>query len=270
MKIIDLFDLRESEIEKTKIHFATGNITNDEALKEFLKGNLEEWQAWQNKKNFERKYILTVVYLNSKEWLYAGIYEVIGIEENFDVKGRYKYKTVLTDKGKDYIGRLVIGFNKIFRQSYPYCENYIDKFELIEIRRNKYQILEFPGYENVNIRFSTLKLIIETENRSWKSALSSVQGIYLISDQSSGKLYVGAAYGEDNFWQRWSAYIKNGHGNNIELKEVAETFGYEYFNNFSYSIIEIFKNTTDINEILQREVYWKNILLTRQFGYNKN
>ncbi|MFW5981170.1 MAG: GIY-YIG nuclease family protein [bacterium] len=270
MNITDFFDLKEYEIPETKLHFATGNSTNEEALNEFLNGTLKEWQEWQSKRNFERKFILSLIYLNSREWLYAGVYEVLGIEEVSNGISIYSYKTRLTDKGKEYIGRLIIGFKKDFRQSYPYCKTYINQFELVEIRRNRFELMEFPGYENVNVNYDTLKLLIETENRSWKSALSSVQGIYLISDKNNGKLYVGAAYGEYNFWQRWSCYIKSGHGENIELKNIIETNNQGYFRNFTFSILEIFKNTTDINEILAREAFWKGILLSREFGYNRN
>ena len=47
---------------------------------------------------------------------------------------------------------------------------------------------DFLGFEKVNIRFSELKHIIEKEEKSWKSAFSNVQGIYLISNRSNGKL----------------------------------------------------------------------------------
>lgn len=40
--------------------------------------------------------------------------------------------------------------------------------------------------------------------------------------------------------------------------------------NFSYSILDIYKSTIDDNIILKRETWWKNTLLTRKFGYNKN
>jgi hypothetical protein len=267
VKIFDLLDLHESDIKEVKLHFATGGNKNNDALNEFIKGTLKEWQEWQNFRNFERKYVLTLVYLNPREWLFAGIFQVVDVKGE---KGDIRYSTFLTEKGKDFIGRLIVGYKKEFRQSYPNCETCINEIELIEIRRYKYQVQEFPGYENVNISFETLKLIVETEDRSWKTALSSIKGIYLISDITNGKLYVGAAYGEENFWQRWSAYSKSGHGDNIELKAINDKCGFEYFNNFNYSILEIFKNTTDLSEIQEREKYWKKILLTREFGYNKN
>ena len=34
--------------------------------------------------------------------------------------------------------------------------------------------------------------------------------------------------------------------------------------------MEIYKSTTDDDAILERESWWKELLMTRQFGYNKN
>lgn len=39
---------------------------------------------------------------------------------------------------------------------------------------------------------------------------------------------------------------------------------------FSYSILDIFKSTTDDNVIIERESWWKETLLTRKFEYNIN
>ncbi|HKL41940.1 MAG TPA: GIY-YIG nuclease family protein [Clostridia bacterium] len=271
MKASDFFELSETEIKNTKVHFATGDGNNEEALTEFLKAGFKDWQEWQGLKNFSRKYILSLIYINPNEWLFGGVYEVLGYEQKEDGKGsHYKYSTRLTNKGKDWIGRLIIRYQKKFRISYAFCEKYISDFEIIELRRNRYETIDFPGYENVSIDFDDLRLIIETGNISWKSALSNVQGIYLITDNQNGKLYVGSAYGEDNFWQRCREYIKTGHGYNKELIKLKAENNEEYFNNLTFSILEIFKNTTDADEILKRESYWKKILASREYGYNSN
>ena len=68
-------------------------------------------------------------------------------------------------------------------------------------------------------------------------------------------------------WGRWKEYIANGNGGNIELKNL--DFSYIQ-KNFRYSILEIYKSTTDDDAILERESWWKELLMTRQFGYNKN
>jgi excinuclease UvrABC nuclease subunit len=55
---------------------------------------------------------------------------------------------------------------------------------------------------------------------SWRTALSSVLGIYLITDTLDGRQYVGKADGAESIRQRWSVYAANGHGNNVELKNI--------------------------------------------------
>ena len=92
----------------------------------------------------------------------------------------------------------------------------------------------------------------------------------MISDTLTGKLYIGSAYGNNAFWQRWVEYAKNGHGNNKLLKETISKNGKEYSSNFTFSILEIFGLNTMDDEIINKESFWKERLLTRKFGYNEN
>ena len=91
--------------------------------------------------------------------------------------------------------------------------------------------------------------------------------MYLIVDTKTGKKYVGSAYGDNMLLGRWRNYIANGHGGNKLLKSL----DFEYIKeNFKYSILEIFKSSID-DEIINRESFWKEVLLTRaDFGYNGN
>lgn len=199
--------------------------------------------------------------------MFAGIYEVISFKT---IKDRIQYETRLLDKHKDLIGRLIIAYDNKFRNAYPYLKTVYKDFKFVEILRERIKIEEFPGFENVNIRFADLKYIVENEEKSWKSALSNIQGIYLISDKSNGKLYVGAAYGEHAFWNRWVEYISNGTGGNVRLKELLEEKGFDHTSNFNFSILEVHSKLTNKDFIIQREKYWKDILLTKEFGYNLN
>ena len=66
---------------------------------------------------------------------------------------------------------------------------------------------------------------------------------------------------------RWMAYVETGHGGNVELKKTS----FEYIKkNFRYSILDIYKANSDDQIILAREAWWKNLLLTRKFGFNRN
>ena len=156
-------------------------------------------------------------------------------------------------------------FKKEFRASYLCMENQIDKIDLLEITREVAKV-EFPGYDRVNISWQELSEVIDTV--AWKTALENQKAVYLIVDSSNGKKYVGSAYGEKMLHGRWTDYIQSGHGGNVDLK----TLSFEHIkDNFRYSILEIFKSTTNDETILERETWWKEVLLTRgEFGYNKN
>lgn len=58
--------------------------------------------------------------------------------------------------------------------------------------------------------------------------------VYVITDKSNGKHYVGSAYGEYAFWSRWAQYAENGHGGNIELKKIIKERGIKYAQNFQF------------------------------------
>jgi hypothetical protein len=267
--------LNENKVN-VKIHCATGNTDEGnsklEAFFAFSKDKFKEWQEDQTRKNFEKDYILSLIYINKNEWLFAGIYQSLDVEQVTDEndKIRYKYRTQLLENGNEFIGKLVISFEKDFRASYLLLEKHIDNLLICEIKKTEYKFEPFPGFSNVNVAFDLLKEIINNNESSWQSALSSVKGIYLISDKSNGKLYVGSASGDMAFWQRWSDYIKDGHGGNKKLKEIIAKNGIKYCENFTFSILEICNINTVDEEILKKESFWKERLLTREYGYNDN
>jgi len=277
VNISQLIPFLNENKKEIKLHCAIGNVKKSggskfEPLIEFTKGKFKDWQDGQWNKNFEKNYILSLIYINKNEWLFAGIWQSLDVKQEEHKSGRtyYKYKTKLLDNGKDLIGKLVVSFEKDFRASYLLLENHINDLLLSEIRKTEYKFDPFPGFSGVHITFDLLKEIINNNESSWQSALSNVKGIYLISDKSNGKLYVGSAYGENAFWQRWSAYMENGHGGNKKLKALIAKNGIKYSDNFMFSILEICNMNTIDDEIIKKESFWKERLLTREYGYNEN
>jgi hypothetical protein len=67
-------------------------------------------------------------------------------------------------------------------------------------------------------------------------------------------------------------YVETGHGYNDELTQIITTQGKEYAHkHFKFALLEQRTMKTDDNIIIQREKYYKDILLTRgEYGYNKN
>jgi len=105
------------------------------------------------------------------------------------------------------------------------------------------------------------------EKDIWRTALENQKGVYLITDVSNGKRYVGSAYGENMILGRWLSYVRTGHGGNVGLKDMT----FEHIKqNFRYSILDIYKSSTDDKVIINRESWWKEVLLSREYGYNKN
>jgi len=267
LKLLEVIPIKKEDLCKYKLHLAIGPRDKKKPLRELFKGTFKSWQEWQNRKNFERDFILSLIYYGRDEWMFGGIYKRKDVQK---VEDRFKYDTKLLDFRKGLIGRLVVHFHRPGRQSYLKLEKWADKLKVIEILRKPYNVKEFPGYEKVLIDFDLLKRIIEREEPSWKTALSSVKGVYIITDRSNGKIYVGSAYGKDSFWSRWSLYAKNGHGGNKELKKIIDEKGLEYASNFQFSILEFRAPTTDNNEIQKLESHWKDVLKSREFGYNRN
>lgn len=136
--------------------------------------------------------------------------------------------------------------------------------EVVEIKPKK-SIGDFQSYSLVDLSMAELRNIIESpaSNQTWVTALSSVNGVYLIRDKRSGKLYVGSAYGENGMYGRWSTYAQSGHGGNQELKPLDA-------NHFQFSILEILSATTTADGAIQCENRWKEKLGTRTFGLNNN
>ena len=136
--------------------------------------------------------------------------------------------------------------------------------EVVEIK-GKNSIGDFQSFNLIDLAFSDLKKLVRfpDTNLSWVKALSSVNGIYLLKDKTSGKLYIGSAYGEHGIYGRWSTYAKNGHGGNQELLDLNPA-------NFYFSVLEILPATATPDDVINCENIWKQKLGTRKFGLNNN
>jgi hypothetical protein len=56
----------------------------------------------------------------------------------------------------------------------------------------------FPGFDGVLLTYHQLRELVEDSRYAdWRAALAEVQGIYLITDSTNGKQYVGKADGAD-------------------------------------------------------------------------
>jgi hypothetical protein len=271
MKLFELLFLKNKDVlpQSSKVHLAVWN-GEDNPLDVYLSGEFEDWQSWQSKKNFERNHIVSLIQLSGTDrWLFVGSYNSIEskyIEEH----NCFQYSTSEIDSLNELAGRLIVSFKRSGRASYLLAENWSENMFVSEVLPKKMVVEDFKGYGSTCLSKIKLDLIINQNLDSWRSALSAVSGIYLITDTATGKLYVGSATGDCGIWQRWCDYSYNGHGGNKELKRVLKNEGNDYSSNFQYSILEIADTHTNTESIIERESYWKNVLCSREYGYNSN
>lgn len=258
---------------KSKVHLARFN-GSEHPLDVFVQGqgNFDEWQSWQDARNFQREFVVSLIQAGSPtRWLFAGLFRVNNCEERNDPTHHFSYNMERVSAAEDWVGRLYLTSCYKQRNSYLLGETLADDLVLAELQPNRLSIGQFPGYKNINITKGQLEIVISQNIESWRSALSSVKGIYLITDTKTGKLYVGKADGEDGIWGRWSVYSATNHGHNVKLKS---EFGIDALperkNDLRFSLLEIADLNAMEHEINERESHWKDILMSRVHGYNGN
>lgn len=256
-----------------KLHLATWN-GELHPLDVFVR-DWYEWVGWsryrstQDDFNLPKIMALMNFYHEQDTWLFGGCFEVTARSGHF---GGNSYEIQLEESSAPLVGRLKIGLKRPGRSKSFRLENQLEKMTVREILRDRYSGERFPGYEWIHLKFSHLELIIRTQRPDWKAALENIKGVYVITDQLTGKKYVGSAYGELGLWSRWACYIETGHGWNDELTKLIREQGLQYArDNFELTLIEHHSRRTDDQHVIARESFWKVALLSRgAFGYNKN
>ncbi|WP_313545426.1 GIY-YIG nuclease family protein [Leifsonia aquatica] len=124
--------------------------------------------------------------------------------------------------------------------------------------------IPFPGFDRLILSHPQLQAVMrEHRYASWRTALSSVVGIYLITDTRDGRHYVGKADGLESIRQRWNAYATNGHGGNVELRGLDPS-------SFRFSLLRVFDPSTPTRDIDAAESHFKEALDSRRHGLNRN
>ncbi|WP_220125874.1 GIY-YIG nuclease family protein [Vibrio tarriae] len=193
------------------------------------------------------------------------LFHIGKVTRDLNILGGVGYEYESIPKYEKYCGRLIVKFKNTVQQTIRKASSVIDDIEVHEIIPDDFSNDLFPGYDHVKLSWKEMCSVLEKDN--WKTALENQKAVYLITDKLNGKMYVGSASGEDMLLGRWKSYASNGHGGNSDLKKLELDY---IKNNFEYSILEIFKSTTSSDLIEKRESWWKNILKTRDFGYNNN
>lgn len=262
--------LRLENLDNVKIRFNLMFQQNWNPIEIFKNGDISTMlrgQYWNYNKNKSYKAGQITVGLvkikpNEDDWLLFHIGQVTKDLNKFNDVG-YDFKDL--PEYEKYVGRLIVKFKNKAQTMIRNAESVIDDCYVSQILPDTFDNDLFPGYEKVNISWDEMNRVLEKSN--WKTALQNQKGVYLMTDMLNGKMYVGSAYGENMILGRWRAYVKTGHGGNVGLK----TLPFDYIKqNFKYSILDIYKSTTDDQIIIDRESWWKEALQSRKFGYNEN
>lgn len=269
----DLLHFDAAEVPNVRVKF---NISNgyDDPL-DLYKTNPDEvnvtWFLWHD----DRRYFnvgqtaICLLKLRGDQWLLTTIKKITRL---LDVTDGVGYDAVEVKEYEQYFGRLVVEYHNPCRTIGRKYENVMDELEVVQILNEQYTGNEFPGYENVRLSYPLLKNIVDRQLPGWVDALRNQKAVYLITDTKTGKMYVGSATSQTGMLlQRWSSYAADGHGGNVELRELVKQQGFDYVKeNFQYSILENYNARMDDGYILKRESWWKETLCTRTHGYNKN
>ena len=272
MKVFELLQIQEPTLtpKNCKIHFARFN-QHEHPLDVFIEGKFDEWQAWQSSRNFRREFVLSFVQAGTTtSWLFVGLFRVKGCASENEPQFHYIYDLERVPSCEEFVGRLYATSPYTQRNSYLLGETLAPDLVVSHILPRRLSISDFPGYKLVDVPKGQLDIIVRDNIPTWRTALSNVKGIYLISDGKTHKLYVGKADGAEGIWGRWCAYAKNGHGGNVALKEELGLASAERQADLRFSLLEIADIHSTKDEILAREEHWKTVLMTRANGYNRN
>lgn len=235
-----------------------------QCLKEGL--TIKEFTKIQ-KKSFHKKETLWLVFVGEEKGTSARFYASY-INKGFDVDDdNTHYKLDDSDVLSDLSGRLVIDWGAGTR---TWAQNALNEKNVISIHAKPLQ--QFPGYQYVkDIPYDDIQRIIEDKERyaDWHTALSSIKAIYLIVNHHNGMMYVGSAYGSGGLLGRWQCYIDTKTGGNLGIDENLKASPEDY-KHFHFSILQVISPSETEQEIIRLENTFKEMLLTRRFGMNKN
>lgn len=277
MKLFDYLQMVFSDLtpENTKVHLAQINEYKEDPLVKFREGTFDVWQCWQKRLEFSRRYVVSLIRVPGTEtWLYAGAYEQLGNRGKQAYPNReelyYQYNLQKITETEEYAGRMYISFKNSVRNFIRLGESIQSDLAVSAISPVRLTFGEFPGYRNVVLDRNSIGAILRLNLKSWRTALSVVKGIYVLTDRDGGKLYVGKADGNEGIWGRWDYYFGSGHGGNVGMKEAFGTGDENRLQNITFAILEVMDPNAEDGEIDRRETHWKRILLSREVGHNRN
>ena len=241
-------------------------------LQEIMRrGWFELYQSFQSKPKFDHcDYIISFSGMDGSRAKLHGVYRVGKRGPSLSMpfpadcpytdwhQAGYHYELTRVPGYEDLCGRVVIEWGAapiVWVQSGPK-----DKV-VFEILPQGQTLQVFKDYLDFTLTFDELCLLVNhhEHNADWRARLQAVAGIYLIVAATTGKQYVGSAYGAGGIWGRWVDYATAGHGGNVHLKRlIAEDSAYPKA--FRFSLLQIVPRTYSRQEVLRLEKRYKDKL----------
>lgn len=274
--------LKKANLDPKKVVLIRHSLTDKHFRECYEADKVYEYTCHQ-KPGFRKGYTHWAVFI-SGAGTYAkfhAIYEVGGSRPDNEVlipeglpkieaasyNGQYEiYDLKRLDVLKDMEKKLTIDWGKSTRSWHQTATN---EKAVISIALDEKKV--FSGFENLVMTFDELKDIVDNPEiyDSWHTALKSVHAVYLITDTTDGKQYVGSASGTDGLLGRWTEYIKTHHGGNNKMIELLKDYT-ERYHEFQFSILQILPKTLTSDDVVSEESLWKKKLLSIEFGLNDN
>lgn len=229
----------------------------------------EDYQAIQGRDVFPVGDLLaSFVVTESGKTVFVGMYRVDNVGTcppgsidpllKHDTSGLFRYDLHLTEELADYQDKVVIEWGAGKRSWVQRAAN--QPKPVVEIT-HQYEP-RFPGFRAFTRPIDELHRLPS----GWQQVLRSVKGVYLLVDVDSGKQYVGSAKGAESLLGRWMDYAGGGDGGDLALRAAARDGHRKY----QVSVLEVVDENTPDETIEQIESHWKNKLLSRRFGLNRN
>lgn len=256
--------------EQTRLARHKGNGTNGRTAFDLWKaknGMFDRYQSIQSTERFDvGQWVASFVVGKIGETIFVGLYKVlaVGPMDHSDAKDPlsdhsvaecHLYTLERQEALSELEGRLIVDWGP-GALSWVQRADRQDK-QIVELRRTE---IDPPYLGHDLFKYQVRRLEEVPDN--WRTTLTSVRGVYLLVCMDGGKQYVGSATGADGFWGRWSAYI-DGDGGNEGMRLLV---GVDY----QVSILEVAASTAKPEDIVKLEQKWKEKLLSKQYGLNRN
>lgn len=269
----DLLKITKNDVKRTKVKFNQFDGINL-PLQDFVNNSdyVNDFKLfWRSEKRYFNvgELAINFVQMTADTWLLTTIKEVT---EELSIFHGQNWRGQELQQYSDYYGRLVVRFKKTTRLTVLWYEPILPQLEVVELLPEIYGGEDFSGYDRINLSYYQLESILRIGKKDWVTALKNQKAVYLLVDDSNGKQYVGSATSASGMLlSRWSTYIETGHGGNKDLRRLVDEQGFDHIkNHFHYILLENYNGKVDDHYIWERESWWKQALLSREFGYNFN